>query len=644
MLVTVANSALLIEDDPEDRNLVHAVLGRISTGDGDHHRWRIQDAPTLAEGLAAIRDDSFDVILLDLHLPDAVGLDALRRLLAAQSLAPVLILTSEENEAVGVDAVKEGAQDFLPKARLDAQQMQRAIDYAIERHRLRRELLLKTNEIEAGEERLRRIIASSADGVVILDAEGVVVFANPAAANLFERPRSALIGSRLELPGNNDVSELELPRSCARPLTAEMRMVPLEWQGAPARLATLRDITAHKETLRQLDETRLRQLTVRDQFLSHVSHELRTPLTVAQQWISLMRDEMLGPLTADQRRAVETVLRNCRHLEKLIEDLLEATRSDNGTLRIDPLRARFAPLAEEAIASARAAQRGDTITYCLDVPAHLPDLLADPGRVRQVLINLLNNAAKFTPAGGKVTVTAAIAPDTPGDMLISVSDTGCGIPAEELERIFDHLYQRDLGPEVSRRGLGLGLYICRQIVTRHGGRIWAESTPGHGSTFRFTMPIFSTRALLSRLPTPAADIDALCVLGVHARPSGHDSLRGYEAKYFDDARARVASCVMPDRDLLLPRLDCDEHGELMFVVAVADEAGAAVLADRIGRVLNSLRSDELSRLEFRVFTVPMAVGPRTGFPAGAWLDGAAAALDSAMEHLTQAAGRVRRES
>ena len=642
MLVTGGNRALLIEDDAGDRELIHAVLREIADCETGPDRWSIHDAPTLADGLAAVRNDNFDVILLDLHLPDAVGLEALRRLSAAQSLAPVLILTSQENEAVGVEAVKEGAQDFLPKARLDAQQMRRAINYAIERHRMRRELLLKTREVEAGEERLQRIIASSADGVVVVDADGVVIFTNPAAATLFERPRSGLIGSRLDLPLDDHVGELELKRSCARDLTAELRMVPIEWQGAPARLLTLRDITAHKETLRQLDETRLRQLTVRDQFLSHVSHELRTPLTVAQQWVSLMRDELLGPLTDEQKKAVETVLRNGRHLEKLIEDLLEATRSDNGTLRIDPLRARFAPLAEEAIASARAAQRDDTLAFRLETAPDLPDLLADPGRVRQVLINLLNNAAKFTPAGGAVTVMADVAPDAPGEMLISVGDTGCGIPPEELERIFDHLYQRDLGPEVSRRGLGLGLYICRQIVTRHGGRIWAESRPGHGSTFRFTMPIFSSRALLSRLPTPAIDIDGLRLIGVHARPADQGVLRGYEAKYLDEARGAVAGCLMSDRDLLLPRLDCDERGELMFVVAAADDAGAAVLADRIRHQLQARKQDGTARLAFAIAVEPMAVAPRAGQPAGAWLDAAASALDAAMERLTAATGRGKR--
>lgn len=630
---------LLVEDDAEDRALVREVLADIALGETGSGRCRARDAGSLAEALEFLGSTSFDVILLDLHLPDAQGLDGLSRLLAAQGLAPVLILTDLHDEATGQAAVRAGAQDFLAKDRLDAVLLSRAIRYAIERHRMRREVAIRERELAASEDRLRRLIAAAPDGIVITDHTGTITFANPAAEALFNRPRAALIGSPLGMPVDGSRSEMELHRPDARPVTAEMRVAPIEWLGQPGWLANFRDITAHKETLKQLDDTRARQVMIRDQFLSHVSHELRAPLTVAQQWVALLKDGLLGPVAPEQATAIETVLRNCRHLEKLIEDLLEAQRSESGKLRIEPLRTCLRGLVDDAIAAVRAVQRSDVIAFRSGLPPTLPDLLADPGRVRQVLINLLANAAKFTPAGGTVTVTAEPEPHAPDEMRVSVSDTGCGIPASEQERIFEHLYQREMGPEIGRRGLGLGLYICRQIVTQHGGRIWVDSEPGRGTTFHFTVPVFSCRTLLSRLPQPAGGDGALCLVGIDARPVGGALLQAFEIRYLDAARRVAGECLLPDRDLLLPRLVCDQHGELAFIVAAADAAGAAVLVDRLSRQLRAAGDAGGSRLEFSLDAAPLPLPPRGSRPAGAWLDEAAAVLHAELERMTVAAGR-----
>ena len=630
---------LLIEDDADDCALVREIVAEVRLGEAGAGRCRLRNVASLAEALAALSESGFDVILLDLHLPDSTGLEALTRVLEAQSLAPVLILTDLQDEAAGLAAVKAGAQDFLAKSRLDAARLGRAVRYAIERHRMRREVAIKARELSASEDRLRRLVASSPDGIIITDRSGTIIFANPAAEVLFNRTRTALIGSPLGLPVDGTRSELELNRPDGRHVTAEMRVAPVEWLGSQGFLANFRDITTHKETLRQLDDMRLRQLTVRDQFLSHVSHELRTPLTVAEQWVTLLRDGLLGPVSAEQKTALETVLRNCRHLEKLIEDLLEAQRSESGKLRMEPLRIRLGGLVDEAVAAVHAAQRKDVVRLVADVAADLPELLVDPGRVRQVLINLLNNAVKFTPAGGTVTVTATPEPGLPDELRISVRDTGCGIPAAEQERIFEHLYQRETGQELGRRGLGLGLYICRQIVTQHGGRIWVDSTEGQGSTFHFTLPVFSCRALLSRLPTPAGAASALCLIGIDARPAGTDPLHAFEVRYLDAMRRVAGECLMPDRDLLLPRLVCDEQGELAFIIASADAPGAAVLVDRLRRQLDAAADTGRDRLEYRFDAAPLAVPARRSLPASAWLESAAGILEAGITRMIADSGR-----
>ena len=630
---------LLVEDDADDRAQVRGVLADVRLGESGAGRCRLHEVACVAEALVAVGGAYFDAIILDLHLPDATGLDGLERLLAAQSVAPILILTDLHDEAVGLAAVRAGAQDFLAKDRLEPARMARALSYAVERHRMRREVAIREREIAASEDRLRRLIAASPDGIVITDRAGSIIFANPAAEELFNRPRAALIGSPLGMPADGSRSELELHRPDGRILTAEMHVAPVEWLGEPGHLANFRDITGHKDTLRQLDDTRLRQIMVRDQFLSHVSHELRTPLTVAEQWIALLQDGLLGPVTPEQAKALGTVRRNCRHLEKLIEDLLEAQRTETGKLRLEPLRTSLRGLVEDAIASVRAAQRDDVLRFRADLPDDLPDLLADPGRVRQVLINLLGNAAKFTPAGGTIGVTAAPEPHVPEELRISVTDNGCGIPASDHERIFEHMYQREPDSEVSRRGLGLGLYICRQIVTQQGGRLWVESEPGHGSTFHFTVPVFSCRALLHRLPEPPAGQDALCLVGIDARPADGSPLQAFEIRYLDAARRVAGECLLPDRDLLLPRLVCDEYGELAFIVAAADAAGASVLVDRLRRQLEAAGDTGGGRLGFRLDVAPLHLPPPPPGTDDSRLEKLAIVVEAELERMTVASGR-----
>ncbi|MBM4131667.1 PAS domain S-box protein [bacterium] len=631
---------LLVADDAADRALLRTSLAEVRLGESGAGRCSVWEAGSLAEALAAVAAAFFDVIVLDLRLPDVNGPDGVKRLLSAQNVAPVVAFADRWDAAAGLAAVRCGAQALLGRDGLEPATLGRTLLFAVERHRQRRKVAIREREVAASEERLRRLIAASPDGIVITDRAGVVVFANPAAETLFSRPRSTLIGSPLGLPVDGSRSEMVLYRPDGRPLTAELHVAPIEWLGRPGHLANFRDITVHKQTLLELDDARLRQIMVRDQFLAHVSHELRTPITVAEQWITLLHDGLLGPTTPEQTSALATARRNCRHLEKLIEDLLEAQRSESGKLRVEPLRTDLRHLVEEAIATVHAAQRDDVLRFRADLPDDLPDLLADPGRVRQVLVNLLGNAAKFTPAGGTVSVTAGPEPHVPDQLRVSVRDTGCGIPPDEHERIFEHLYQREMGQEVARKGLGLGLYICRQIVTQHGGRIWADSEVGRGSTFHFTVPVFSCRALLDRLPEPPGGHGALCLVSIDARPADGAPLQAFEARYLDAARRVAGECLLPDRDLLLPRLVCDQHGELMFIVAAADAAGAAVLVDRLRRQLAGAGDAGGGRLEFRLDAAPLPTPAPQAAAAGDRLHGIAAVLEAELKRMTVAAGRL----
>jgi signal transduction histidine kinase len=249
-----------------------------------------------------------------------------------------------------------------------------------------------------------------------------------------------------------------------------------------------RALAAERRAHLELDRARREQLQLKDQLLSNVSHELRTPLTAAHQFVAILLEGIAGPVNDRQKEYLEIAQRNLKQLSRMIGDLLDTARGESGKLSIDIGRVRIDDLVAETVraAGSRATERG--VELVLEAAAPVPEVLADAGRVRQVVTNLLDNALKFTPSGGRVTVSVTAGTDD-GFVRVSVEDTGKGISAEAQERLFQRLYQADTDDDSSRRGLGLGLYISREIVNRQGGRIWAESEVGRGSAFHFTLPL-----------------------------------------------------------------------------------------------------------------------------------------------------------
>jgi signal transduction histidine kinase len=243
----------------------------------------------------------------------------------------------------------------------------------------------------------------------------------------------------------------------------------------------------------ELDVARREQLALKDRVLSHVAHELRAPLNAIGGVVMLLTDGLAGDVTASQREYLDVAQQNVAQLARMIHDLLDATRAEAGKLLITAAPLDLASLVEDTLLGLRPLAAAKDVVLDADVPATLP-AFADAQRVRQVVTNLVDNAIKFTPSGGRVCVAADVEDDV---ALVSVADTGCGMPPEALDRIFERLHQE--GPGRRHRGLGLGLYICRALVEAQGGRIWAESRPNAGSVFRFTLP----RRPRGSLPAPA---------------------------------------------------------------------------------------------------------------------------------------------
>jgi signal transduction histidine kinase len=223
----------------------------------------------------------------------------------------------------------------------------------------------------------------------------------------------------------------------------------------------------------------------KSEFLANVSHELRTPLTAIKGFVDNMLDGLTGELNPRQLRYLTRLQANTDRLARLINDLLDLSRIEAGRLELRPTTVRLAPLVHDVVASLRpvAAARG----LQLEAPTTDASVWADADKVTQVLMNLLGNALKFTPADGQVTVT--VARDGGAWVQIAVADTGPGIAAEDAAHLFDQFYQAAHTDPATRHGTGLGLTIAKTLVELHGGRLWVESTVGHGSTFRFTLPV-----------------------------------------------------------------------------------------------------------------------------------------------------------
>jgi signal transduction histidine kinase len=223
---------------------------------------------------------------------------------------------------------------------------------------------------------------------------------------------------------------------------------------------------------------------LKDEFVLTASHELRSPLTSVQGFAELLMLDR-DSLTPKQVETVEIILDNCRHLVRLLNDLLDLARSDAGRLGITPKPTEVAPLIEDVVRTMRAQTESTNQILSQQVEPGLPLIHAEADRIRQILVNLLTNAHEYSPEGASIEVTARVAG---AEVEISVTDNGPGIPEQQLEHIFERFVRGDAGLTQRVGGTGLGLAISKSLVELHGGTIAAESTPGVGSTFSIRLP------------------------------------------------------------------------------------------------------------------------------------------------------------
>jgi PAS domain S-box-containing protein len=364
----------------------------------------------------------------------------------------------------------------------------------------------------------------------------------------------------------------------------------------------IRDVTDRKKATIAIEEARQERALLQEKFLSHVSHELRTPLTAIYFFTTNLLDGLLGNLTSEQHEHLTFALDNVKQLTNMVSDLLDLTRVDSNKLTVEPQHTSSAKLVAQVLRTCRTNAAVKSISLCSDVAPSLPFIWADPARVREILTNLIDNGIKFTPDKGTVTVRSRYFAEDDDFLCLSVSDTGCGIGPQNREIIFDRLAQVKGGAETSRSGLGLGLFIARELVLRHGSRIWVESQLGQGSTFYFTMPVFSLAKLCARIFTvPNLQAGSVTLIAVDI-----DAIDGVvQTDIVLEIRRVLDRCILVGQDQLLPAMNDAEPTRTFFIVACTDASGSAVIASRIVRELQSF--DNTSQLKLMTSSTTLLV-------------------------------------
>ena len=355
---------------------------------------------------------------------------------------------------------------------------------------------------------LRRIIDHLADGIIIVDVEGEIRFANPAAEHLFGRPADDLVGTAFGFAlATGDTTEMEVVQRGGTVVTVDLRIVEIAWEGEPMNLVSLRDVSDRKHA-EQRERELAREQTARAEaeaanraksdFLAMMSHELRTPLNAILGYCELLALGLSGPVVDAQREQLGRIQASSHHLIGLVNEILDLAKIEAGTLAVSSEPASTAEAISAAAALTQPQAQAAGITLSAELPPDEASIyLGDEDRVRQILVNLLSNAVKFTEAGGNITlgsgVTGAPAPGArlqggPEWVYFHVTDTGIGIPEEELRVIFDPFVQVETGHTRSRDGTGLGLTISRRLARLMGGDLTARSEVGRGSTFTLWLP------------------------------------------------------------------------------------------------------------------------------------------------------------
>lgn len=500
---------LVVDDEYAIRMLMKAFLSM--------EGYAVEVAEDAQSALALLRQQGCDLVLTDITLPGQSGVDLLHIIRKTYPRIQVILLTGMPNVETAAEAVRSGAFDYLSKP-IERTDILRVVANAVkvkalddERERLTQEnkryaehleqmVAERTQALVDTESRYRRLFESARDGILILEGRtGRVIDVNPFLTELLGYAREYFLDKVLwEIPlfkyvalskaefatlhETNQIGCEDLPLETRDGRRIEVDFVSHAYQAgnATAIQCNVRDVTGRNTAM-----TRLRTLNeLQSKFVAEASHEIRTPLTIIKESVMQVTDGVCGPLNGEQREVLQVCLQGIGRLKAVVDDLLDISKLEAGKTVLHRESVNMRLVAEDILTlfQPHAEAKGIELALagdCVDVT-----LLADKGRLAQVMTNLVGNAIKFTPKGS-VIVSLAAKPDA---VECSVSDTGIGLSEADLPKVFGRFLQFGHSYTGPGGGTGLGLSIAKSLVELHGGKIRVASALNQGATFTFTLP------------------------------------------------------------------------------------------------------------------------------------------------------------
>ena len=410
-----AINILLVEDNPADADLLSEILE-----EADETKWSLVHVGRLKDALQSLHEQEFDVVLLDLSLPDKQGLPTIAQTHEAAPDLPIVVLTGLSDKVIALEALRQGAQDYLVKGKIDSYLLVRAIRYAIERAHTLKRLRQSEEQLQRLNEDLERRVAEQTD----------------------------------ELRQKNQSLQSEI---------AERQRLEEELRHALAKEKELSDL--------------------KSRIISVVSHEYRTPLATILSSTELLEHYSHSWQEEKKQRHFQRIESSVHHLTRLVNDVLMFSKAEAGKLEFNPVQLDVVEFCRDLIEELQLpAQKQHSIHFrCLGIHQ---DVYLDEKLLRQILSNLLSNALKYSPDGGKIQFDLIFDQNT---VTFRIQDEGIGIPAKDQPQLFDTFYRSSNVGTIS--GTGLGLAIVKRCVDIHRGQIVVESEEGVGTTFTVILPL-----------------------------------------------------------------------------------------------------------------------------------------------------------
>lgn len=502
--------ALLVEDNPADVALLTELLQ-----DGDAKSWQITNFKQLSQALTELQSNEFDVILLDLSLPDSQGMDTVVQVYGAVPHIPIIVLTGLPDKNLALQAVAKGAQDYLVKGQISPELLVKTIEYAIERSQILRKLQQREREF-------RTLVEHTPDIIARHDRQHRYVYINPAMTKEFGITAETFLGktpSELNYfqensqlwenclesaltTGKIQIEEFPLINQ-DEPKTYQIYAVPeFGVDGSVDSVVTIaRNITKLRQTEAAFAESETLN-RMKNEFLAMLSHELRTPLNPILGWTRLLQTRSFS--SEQIKSALATIERNAQRQAQLVEDLLDLSQMLRGQIRLKLAPVQLIEPINAAIKIVRLAAESKSIQIETVFNSQVGYVRGDATRLQQVMENLLSNAVKFTPEGGKIIIHLQQIAD---EVQITVSDNGKGIKPSFLPFVFERFRQEDSSNTRQFGGLGLGLALVRQILEAHGGTVSAASPgEGQGAIFTVRLPVLSSSPAITHQPPDESQV------------------------------------------------------------------------------------------------------------------------------------------